>query len=468
MTDVLAADPTPPAPSRVERLVQALPGMKGAKDRQKIATAVRGSVWTITGFGMGQVLRFVSTLVLARLLTTPEAFGLVALVNVFVLGLEMFAELGVKTSVVQSKRGDEPAFLGTAFTIQAVRGIILGAVAIGLAYPFAMFYDTPALTALTMVGGLNLVVRGLVSPVILSMTRHVRLAPITMLTIGSEVVGLAVAVTWALNDPSAWAIVAGTLSASLTFTGVSHLLKRETPWFRWDRAMAREIITFGGWIFVATATAFLAAQAERLVLGKFVSMADLGCFSIALMIASVPTRGFMQVVGQVFFPMISATYRVDPGRAASQYSRCKWLFLWISIALCAFLVLTGPLLVSFLFPPEFEAAGWMLQLLGIRAAMEIVGAPTASMLLAIGAPRVSAAGNSVRLVVLAIGLGLAFTSAGIREAVWVLTLAPLSTWLVSCHGLIRRQPALWKAELGTMGGFIVSVAAILGVSAAIP
>ncbi|MFG0298526.1 MAG: polysaccharide biosynthesis protein, partial [Phycisphaerales bacterium JB047] len=46
------------------------------------ARALRGSGWTLGGFGASQVLRLVSNLILTRLLF-PEAFGLMSLATVF-------------------------------------------------------------------------------------------------------------------------------------------------------------------------------------------------------------------------------------------------------------------------------------------------------------------------------------------------------------------------------------------------
>src|SRR5258706_9299249 len=100
---------------------------------------VSGSVWTIAGYGAGQVLRLAGNLVLARLLY-PEAFGLMALVSVFLQGLAMFSDIGIGPSIIQSRRGDELAFLNTAWTIQVVRGIVLWVVSMAGAAPFAAWY----------------------------------------------------------------------------------------------------------------------------------------------------------------------------------------------------------------------------------------------------------------------------------------------------------------------------------------
>ena len=88
------------------------------------ARALRGSALTAGSYAITQGLRLGSNLILTRLLF-PEAFGLMALVSVFLVGLAMFSDIGIGPAISHSKRGDEPGFLDTAWTLQVARGVIL-------------------------------------------------------------------------------------------------------------------------------------------------------------------------------------------------------------------------------------------------------------------------------------------------------------------------------------------------------
>ena len=121
--------------------------------------AARGFAITIAGFGGQNLLRLLSNLILTRLLF-PEAFGLMALVQVFMTGLGMFSDLGINASIIQNKRGDEPNFVNTAWTLQVCRGILLWAMTCAIAIPASNIYGEDMLAYVLPVVGLNAFISG--------------------------------------------------------------------------------------------------------------------------------------------------------------------------------------------------------------------------------------------------------------------------------------------------------------------
>ena len=67
----------------------------------------KGTIWASSGFAISQLMRLSSNLILTRLLF-PEVFGLMALVQVVMVGVKMFSDMGIATSVLRDKAGDDP------------------------------------------------------------------------------------------------------------------------------------------------------------------------------------------------------------------------------------------------------------------------------------------------------------------------------------------------------------------------
>src|SRR5215470_17372745 len=97
--------------------------------RKRILSA---GTWSLAGYGLSQAIRFGTNLLMTRLLV-PDMFGVMAIATVIMVGLEMFSDLGLRQSIVQSRRGNDPAFLNTAWVVQIFRGVLLWLVAFGIA-----------------------------------------------------------------------------------------------------------------------------------------------------------------------------------------------------------------------------------------------------------------------------------------------------------------------------------------------
>jgi len=408
----------------------------------------------MAGYGGSQLLRLLSTLILARHLLGPRAFGLVALVNVFLSGISMLTDLGIGMDVVQHPRGDDPTFLNTAFWIQASRGLTLWVVAVALAFPFAAFYKEPQVKMLIIAGAFSVAIRGVTSSSVWLMMRHVRLHKLTILNIAADAAGLVASVGWALISPTAWALVAGDLAAPIVFVIASHIVAEQRVQLKWDSIAAKEILAFGTGMFLSSATYFLSGEAERLVVGKFINIVELGCFSLALTISLVPLSAIRQLINQVYFPMVSETARTDLTKAALHLRHVRRLLLAISVLMATGFMVFSKMLVHIALGPKFVMAGWMLQLLGFRAALELFGTTIGMTLFALGISRYAAIGNTWKLAFLCVGLLVAFHWYGFREALWVLALSPIAHYIPNLFGLKRHLRLALASEVYCFGIFL--------------
>jgi O-antigen/teichoic acid export membrane protein len=440
-------------------LLQALrriPGMGRTAASDRVLAAFRGSTWTMVGYGTSQLLRLASTVILARRLLGPQAFGLVALVNVFLSGLSLLSDLGVGTDVIQHRRGDEPEFINTAFLIQAGRGTLLWVIAAALAYPFAHFYHQPEIRTLALVASVSVLVQGFASGSVWKLTRNLQLGRITLLRIGAEVTGLLASILWAAASPTAWALVIGRVAAESFFTIGTHVIDHERVSLRWDPVAAKDIMAFGAGMFASSATYFLAGESERLVVGKFVSLVVLGCFSLALSITTAATAGVQRILQQVFYPIIAASARADQDLAGRQFRKARFMLLLTCACMAVVFIGGGKWIVSVLLGPQYVMAGWILQLLGFRAAVELFTAAATHMLFALGTSKYAAAGNLAKLAFLAIGLTIAFSKFGFREAIWVLAVAPIFAYAPLLYGIRKHFKVAFWTEISTFATLIGS------------
>ena len=327
---------------------------------------------TILGFGGGNFLRLVSNLILTRLLF-PEAFGLMAIVQVFLGGLQMFSDIGIKTSIIQSARGDDPDFLNTAWTLQIVRGFLLWLAACAMAWPAARIYDEPMLLQLLPVGGLTTIVAGFTTTKIAAANRHLRLGRQVGIDLGTQAVGIVIMVILAWIMRSVWALVIGSLiTAALRNILLHRLLPGVSNRFRWDPVSAREMIRFGKYIFLATAAGFLINQGDRAILGAFIPLAELGVYSVGMFLGTLPFLLGRAVNNNV----VQALYRMKPpaenAANRAQIHRARRLLVVGTLAISAVLSYGGIWLTNLLYDPRYHLAGPMIVLFGLSMVPQLV------------------------------------------------------------------------------------------------
>lgn len=389
--------------------------------------SIRGSILMIAGYGGTQLIRFGSNLILTRLLF-EEAFGAMAMIQALIIGLHLFSDIGIGPSIIQHERGDDRAFLDTAWTMQVIRGFVLGIIALLLAYPAAEFFysadkpDEPYLLPFLLVSAIVAPIDGLTSTAIYTLNRHLSMGRFTMIEIGLQIVTVVVTVAWAWFWPSVWALVGGNIAGVLFRTLITHWLNPFPNRFHWDSEAARHLLKFGRWIFLSTLLVFLADHAQPLIFAAFASQREIGIYNIAVQLALLAPMVIQRITSQVFFPAFS---RLIQGGIEFRPSFLAWrrILYLIGGYLVAGMVATGQPVIDLLYDPRWIEAGWMLQLVAAGMWLSVMHAPTESALLALGHSKWMAAGNLSKIAGIAMFVPTGFHFLGFGGAILGMAMA---------------------------------------------
>ncbi|MDK3019178.1 oligosaccharide flippase family protein [Pseudodonghicola flavimaris] len=408
------------------------------KGNTLMARALRSASWLILNYGLNQGLRLVSNLVLTRILF-PEAFGLMALVSLVTVGLALFSDIGIGPAIAHNKRGDDPDFLDTAWTLQLIRGFGLWAGTCVLALPMAQFYHEPSLALYLPIAGVASLITGLAPMKIETAHRHLLLGRLTVLELLSQLIGITAMITVGLITQSVIALVMGGI-----FQSTARVLL--TLWFlpgpgnrlRWDRDTAQEIMSFGRWIFFSTALWFLTSQGDRLILGRFLTMQMLGLYNIGFFLASFPTMMGHSVTNRLLIPI----FRDRPAHAAPENFR-RQRFLRIGLlagmgVLSLAMSLAGPALVNLMYDSRYLASGAIVTMMACALIPSALGMTYDQAALAAGDSRSFFIYSAVRAVaqvslilagVIWFGLFGAITAMALAQMVTY----PALVWLARRH-----------------------------------
>jgi O-antigen/teichoic acid export membrane protein len=348
------------------------------------ARASRSLVYTALQFGSGNVIRLISNLILTRILF-PEAFGLMALVQVFLGGLNMFSDLGIKTSIMQNERGDDPDFLNTAWTLQVMRGFLFWLVACALAPVAAWIYGEPMLLQLLPVVGFNAVINGFATTKLATGMRHLNLGRQTLIQVGTQILNVAIMILMALWLQSVWALVWSTLISSVIRVNLFHrMLPGINNRFRLERQAVGQLFSFGRFIFLSTMAGFVINQGDKAVLGAFVPIETLGVYNVALVMGMLPVTMGRGVANRILLPI----YRMRPPHESAanraKVLRARRIMVGAFLAGTVVMAYGGIFLMDLLYDPRYALAGPMVALFGLAAVPQVAFSAYGGVMLARG------------------------------------------------------------------------------------
>jgi O-antigen/teichoic acid export membrane protein len=374
--------------------------------------ALRGSIYTLGGYAAAQLVRLASNLLLSRLLS-PDDFGLTRIPNVVLLGVHLLSDIGIGTAIIQSKRGDDPRVIDTAFSLQALRGVYVFLAVSILGFPLAWWYGQPDYQWMMPVAGATALFDGLSAMALFTANRALRLGRITVIELASAI---AAAVTMGLTawlTRSVASLLVGGLASGLVRLLLSHFWLPDARFrFAWDETARKEILSFGRWVFASTALTFVSMNVDSLSLGTLVEPADLGLYAIALMLASLPREVVNQLTQRVYYPVVSRVIREHGDIAQVRDLRMKLCMLLVIPVGCT--VGVSVPVIGFLYDDRYTAAGPLMAILSIGTWFSILEMTYGAITLARGEPRFITYGTAAKTLLFAVLVVPVFRAFGVE------------------------------------------------------
>jgi O-antigen/teichoic acid export membrane protein len=304
----------------------------------------------------------------------PEAFGLMTLVSVITIGVLMLSDVGIGLSISQSKRGDDPTFLDTAWTIQVIRGGGLAVILAAVAQPAAHLYQEPLLAAFLPVSAVGLFISGFNPMRIETAARHMLLGRLTAIELLTQAVSTLATIGLAWITQSVWALIWGTLLGAALRVVLAHLMMPGTrSRFFWDAAAARELIHFGKWIFASTAFGFMLAQGDRVILGTYISLDLLGIYNVAQFLATAPILLATNAVQKIIIPLYRESMSDTSDVIKRRLTVLRRFFTGGALILETCIALIAVTLVGIMYDDRYTAAGPIAVLLALAQMPLIIG-----------------------------------------------------------------------------------------------
>ena len=328
-----------------------------------------GFVWKFLEQIISQIVSFTISIVLARLLT-PHDYGVVALVNVFIVIAGVFVTSGFSTSLIQKKDADELDFSTIFYCSLALACIIY--LILFVSAPFiADFYHNMQLSLVVRVFGLTLPILAVNSIQQAQVARHLAFKKIFFSTTVATVVSGIFGIAFALMDFGVWALVFQYLISNIASMFVLFIQISWRPKLMFSLKRAKSLMSYGWKVMAADFLGTFFAQLRSLVIGRFYAPSALAFYNRGQQLPNLLSNNIDTTISSVLFPYMSQAAD-DPKKMKEIVRRSLRISSYIIMPLMLGLMVTSKPIIILLLTSKWINAVPYMQWLCVASALSTI------------------------------------------------------------------------------------------------
>jgi lipopolysaccharide exporter len=391
-----------------------------------LAKRVRAGVsWNVSSSLIDQLIGFVRSVVLARLLV-PEDFGLFGMALTIVAALNALTTVGLNQTIVANKfetRAELKAHLDTVWTAELIRSLIVALLVWASAFPLARFYGQPKLSVIIPILGFITFVQGFQNIGLVILRKEISFARIFWYELATNVAGIATTVTLAVVMQNVWALVIGLLLTAAVGMVLSYVFHSYRPRLSLDRIALHRALNLGKFTLVIAVASYVTTMADNVMVGRLLGAAALGNYSLAYNIASAPIIVVVFSLSKVLFPAYAEIASEHPQRLEEAFTKVFSIssLILLTIAVPSFL-LAGEI-VQLLFGGRWTSAGTVLRILAFAIPVRGLALLMSTVFFGLNRPKQVAVGRTLEAVVFLAMLYPMIIAFGLAGAAWAVVIA---------------------------------------------
>lgn len=329
--------------------------MKGLKER-----TIHGFVWSGVDRFLTQGITFVIGLLVARLLT-PQDYGLVAMLTLFISISNTFVDCGFSSALIRkaNRTGQDES---TVFYTNTGIGIVAYLILFLTAPLIAAYYHQPQLTAIARVIGVSLLFNAISVVQQAILVSRIDFKMQTRISVITNVLAGGVGLIMAYSGMGVWSLVVQALLVSILKSLLLWIFVRWVPRYGFSTASFGELFAFGSRILLSGLLDTGYKNLYLLLIGKYYTASSLGYYSRASQVAQFPALNLTEIMQRVSLPALSAIQE-DTQRQAMAYRKMLVVAAYITFPVMIWLAVVAKPLIEIVLTPKWSEAAVLLQIL---------------------------------------------------------------------------------------------------------
>ena len=287
-------------------------------------------------FGV-QMLQMVVFIVLARILT-PEAFGLIGMLTVFIAVSQAITDSGFGQALIQKKDTDEIDYSSVFYINMVISGLVYIALFFSAPY-IADFYSEPQLVMLLQVLGLRFIISAFSMVQIAKLTKEVRFKELMISKLPSSFLGGLAGIVAAYMNYGVWSLVIQQLVDITAYSLQIWIHAKWRPLFVFNWSRIKSLFDFGGKMMIEGILSTVYQNLYELMIGRYFSTAQVGFYTQANKLKQLPIQNISNALNRVTFPILVGIQDDDVRLKNAYRKMVRQVFLVITPLMVAAIVL---------------------------------------------------------------------------------------------------------------------------------
>jgi teichuronic acid exporter len=322
--------------------------------------AKSGMVWTFAEQFGNQIIGFVVSLILARILM-PSEFGLIGMIAILVGLGRVLVDSGLTQSLIRNQDCDQEDY-STVFYFNLASSILIYAIIYSIAPFVADFYNQPILVDIIRLYCLTFIFSAFSAVQLARLTKKMDFKIQTLITLPANLIGGIAGIILAYKGFGVFSLVWSQVLISAISTIQLWFYSKWKPDLAFNFDKFRDHFNYGYKLALSGIIDVLFKNAYILVIGKFFSASEVGFYTRAESMKNLPVRNISAALKKVTFPLFSSIQE-DNIRLKRVYKQLMQMVVFVLAPVLVFVAVLAEPTFRLLFTEKWLPAVPYFQIL---------------------------------------------------------------------------------------------------------
>ncbi|MEW6983694.1 oligosaccharide flippase family protein [Colwelliaceae bacterium 6471] len=331
-------------------------------------------------------LQIISMIFYARMFT-PEEFGLVASIQVFVIFFQLFSDMGLSPALLSLKK-IERSLRDSVFTFTIILGIVIAIVFYGFTYFLNVYYDSEMYTYYGIFISISIVLQTMITIPTVAFHRETKFYSIALVNILSEVITFIAVIIMFQFEYGVIVLFLRILLFSILRFIMLYFLSKNTPLglakINFDFRHLSAVVHFSTFQFLFNIVNYFSRNLDNILVGKYLGITSLGIYDKSYQLMRYPLQLITYSINPAIQPILS---QKKISTIIFEHNKLIKKLLVMSIPIALFIGVNSVQIVSLLFGEQWHRVSGLLSILSVIIPVQMVLSTSGSFFQSINKPR---------------------------------------------------------------------------------